>query len=334
MLNHRREMFCPAIFASLPFLKALASDATCSNTAYDWAFSSLPQSPCQIAADLGGVCDSSFYIPALPSGSVYRGPSGDASRMECRCNTVYYSLLYVCAQCQGGGITIWSTYSINCTTTYTVFPHEIPSGTAVPHWAYLDLLLNGTVNVAAAETDTGAETTATVTPSPSSVDRTSTVASGPETTNAPLSGSSGPWKGDTGAIAGGVVGGVLGVGIVVIGIAFFVLRRRRRQKQPGRPQYPEPIVIAPSRTGQKLCDPNDPPTFLVSHSSMASGEYWSLNPRSGDHTYSIMPYEQTVDRRIPAMAFCRPSTPARDYRGVPEIDAPSFNPHVTNGSVS
>ncbi|PBK76710.1 hypothetical protein ARMSODRAFT_948541 [Armillaria solidipes] len=318
MLTLGRKPSFVVFLTAFFFLKTLANDAVCSNTAYDWAFNSLSQSPCQIATSLGEVCDNSFSIPALPSDSVYRGPSGGASRMECRCNTVYYSLLSVCAECQGGGVTIWPTYSINCTTTYTVFPHDIPSDTAVPHWAYLSLLSNGTVDIADAETDTGAEVTATATASSAST-ATSTIASGPETTSASSSGSS---KGDTGAIVGGVVGGVLGVGAIVIGIIFWVLRRR--QKRLGRSQYPEPIFVAPSSMGQKLYDPNDPSTFPFSHSPMSSGEYSHLVP----------PDPQTVGRRSPAMASHRPSTPGRGYRGVPEIDAQSFNPLVPSGNVS
>lgn len=318
MLTLRWKPFLVVFFTAFFFLKTLASDAVCSNTAYDWAFNSLSQSPCQIATNLGEVCDNSFSIPALPSDSVYRGPSGGASRMECRCNTAYYSLLSVCAECQGGGVTIWSTYSINCTTVYTVFPHDIPSDTAVPHWAYLSLLSNGTVDIADAETDTGAEVTATVTASSAST-ATSTIASGPETISASSSGSSKP---DTGAIVGGVVGGVFGVCAIVIGIIFWVLRRR--QKRLGRSQYPEPIFVAPSSMGQKPYDPNDPSTFPVSRSPMSSGEYSHLLP----------PDQQTVGSRNPAMASQRPSTPGRGYRGVPEIDAQSFNPLVPSGNVS
>ncbi|KAK0500600.1 hypothetical protein EDD18DRAFT_1459340 [Armillaria luteobubalina] len=317
MLNLRRKTLFVAFFTNL-FLKTQASDAVCSNTAYNWAFNTLSQSPCQIATNLGEVCDSSFSIPALPSDSVYRGPSGGASRMECRCNTVYYSLLFVCAVCQGGGVTVWPTYNLNCTTKYTVFPHDVPSDTAVPHWAYLSLLSNGTVDIADAETDTGAEVTATATASSAST-ATSTIASGPETTSASSTGSS---KGDTGAIVGGVVGGVLGVAATVIGIIFFVLRRR--QQRLGRSQYPEPIFVAPSSMGQRLYDPNDPSTFPVSQTPMSSGEY----------SYLVPPEQRTVDRRSPAMASDRPSTPGRGYRGVPEIDAQSFNPLVSSRNVS
>ncbi|KAK0481627.1 hypothetical protein IW261DRAFT_1471650 [Armillaria novae-zelandiae] len=315
MLTLRRKPFFVA-FSTTFFLKTLASDAVCSNTAYNWAFNSLSQSPCQIATNLGEVCDNSFSIPALPSDSVYRGPSGGASRMECRCNTVYYSLLSVCAYCQGGGVTIWPIYSHNCTTTYTVFPHDIPSDTVVPHWAYLSLLSNGTVDIADAETDTGAEITATATASSSSP-ATSTIASGPETTSTSSSGSS---KGDTGAIVGGVVGGVVGIAAIVIGIIFFVIRRR--QKRLGRSQYPDRIFVAPSSMGQRLYDPNDPSTFPISQSPMSSGEYSHLIP----------PDQRTVDRRSPVMASDRPPTPGRGYRGVPEIDAQSFNPFVPSGN--
>ncbi|KAK0198945.1 hypothetical protein F5146DRAFT_1131890 [Armillaria mellea] len=233
------------------------------------------------------------------------------------CRLIRYIEVRLGAQV-GGGITIWSIYNLNCTTIYTVFPHDIPSGTAVPHWAYLSLLSNGTVDIADAETDTGAEVTATATASSAST-ATSTIASGPETTSASSSGSS---KGDTGGIVGGVVGGVLGVGAIVIGIIFFVLRRR--QKRPGRSQCPEPIFVAPSSMGQKLYDPNDPSTFPVSHSPMSSGEY----------SYLVPPDQRPVDRRSPAVASDRPSTPGRGYRGVPEIDAESFNPLVPSRNAS
>ncbi len=54
----------------------------------------------------------------------------------------------------------------------------------------------------------------------------------------------------------------------------------------------------------------------------------------GEYSHLLPPDQQTVGSRNPAMASQRPSTPGRGYRGVPEIDAQSFNPLVPSGNVS
>lgn len=85
------------------------------------SFNSIQQSPCEVAADLAGICthgelrhDSftrllsrpmvhtnlGFNIPPLVSpNAFYLGPTAGAST-DCVCSTVYYSLLSACALCQ------------------------------------------------------------------------------------------------------------------------------------------------------------------------------------------------------------------------------------------
>ena len=82
-------------------------------------FNSLHQDPCTVAKYLGGVCinggecipcllsyslklvNLDYPIPALATNQVYTGPNPLAAN-ECRCSSVFYSLLSACAICQDG----------------------------------------------------------------------------------------------------------------------------------------------------------------------------------------------------------------------------------------
>ena len=87
-------------------------------------FSSIGQSPCDIALELLQVCYSQSVLSLSPFGlvqadieslavqvspligtiSAYPGPSL-GSDTSCSCSSVYYSLLSACAYCQGGSVT-------------------------------------------------------------------------------------------------------------------------------------------------------------------------------------------------------------------------------------
>ena len=81
-------------------------------------YNSLNQPPCQAAAYLAAECSNGrtflclahlvgtlidafaeFTIEPVPQGQFYTGPSGSDN---CRCNSVYYSLISGCAGCQKG----------------------------------------------------------------------------------------------------------------------------------------------------------------------------------------------------------------------------------------
>ncbi|KIL68694.1 hypothetical protein M378DRAFT_822990 [Amanita muscaria Koide BX008] len=123
---------------------ANAQEANCTDTSYGWAFNSLGLSPCRVAEQLASPCNINVSITQLPNISyAYFGPpAGEAD--PCRCSSVYYSLLAGCAACQDANWMRWNNYTQNCSTVYlTIFPSPIPSGTKVPHWAYLNVSIDG-----------------------------------------------------------------------------------------------------------------------------------------------------------------------------------------------
>ncbi|KAF9024759.1 hypothetical protein BDZ89DRAFT_1068865 [Hymenopellis radicata] len=234
------------------------SHAVCSNPEYSWTFNSLKQSPCQIGEALGNQClsDGSFYIQPLPTGKMYSGLGG-AAAMPCACNTVYYSLLTLCAKCQGGNIAPFSAWSENCAASYSTFPGPIPAGTAVPYYAYIPLLSNGTFDVDSAVNAVGPEATGSSQP-------TSSSASASIPTASPSSAPS------TGAVVGGLA--LIGVGAIFV---FYLLKKRKKtdaskESEPIMDVWTEPS--APLFTGSsypvfsapRVYDPNDPSTYPLS----------------------------------------------------------------------
>ncbi|KAJ7600981.1 hypothetical protein C8J56DRAFT_911775 [Mycena floridula] len=244
--------------------------ATCTNSAFSWAFNSLNQSPCDIATILASRCDSTFYVPALPAGYFYSG-NGAAYTTECVCNEVYYTLLSVCGDCQQGFASPWPLWSVNCTEaqTFNTYPGTLPSNTRIPHYAYLPLLANGTVDFTTAQFDIGAETVPAVTTTSRRLGSTSS----PDSTNIA---SHKPTP--VGAIVGGVIGGLVLLGLLGVGI-FLCLKKRKsgttaapssaygQGALPG--QHPGPI----SMMNEKQYNPNDPTTFPSGNSAA-----WTQGP--------------------------------------------------------
>ncbi|KAJ6541862.1 hypothetical protein B0H19DRAFT_1174999 [Mycena capillaripes] len=136
------------------------TNATC-DPSFAWSFNSLKQSPCLVAAYLASVCNQGlFQLPALTNGTntigIYQGPPV-AQVNPCGCSSVYYSLLSACADCQFGGIQPWSVFNTNCHTVYPqIFVGDIPSDTAVPHWAYQNITAENNFNSTLAQMQLGA----------------------------------------------------------------------------------------------------------------------------------------------------------------------------------
>jgi len=119
-----------------------AQDATCP-ASFNWNQNSLGQGPCTVAADLESSCRSETYeVPPLTSAGDYYIPpqASNAGDLRCECNTVVYSLYEACTSCQGGMVLSWTNWSGVCTNIDIAgLPYSIPSGTAVPHWAFFDV---------------------------------------------------------------------------------------------------------------------------------------------------------------------------------------------------
>ncbi|KAG2158229.1 uncharacterized protein EDB93DRAFT_1120506 [Suillus bovinus] len=118
---------------------AQASTATCISSD-SWMNNSLQQNPCVVASYLQGVCvGGDFTVGPLSPGWFYGAPSGDGTT-ACACSTVTYSMLAACSVCQDTLYLSWSSWCSNCSMiSIGLYPMDIPAGTKVPNWAYLNV---------------------------------------------------------------------------------------------------------------------------------------------------------------------------------------------------
>jgi hypothetical protein len=103
---------------------------------------------------------------------------------------------------------------------------DIPRGTSVPAWAYLNVTLSDTwdpASVNASIASDAPDSTATGAQSTFNPSASSTSTPAPARTAK---------KSNTGVIVGATVGGVVGVGIIAALISFFVVRNKQRPKNP------------------------------------------------------------------------------------------------------
>ncbi|PIL35110.1 hypothetical protein GSI_02898 [Ganoderma sinense ZZ0214-1] len=260
---------------------AQGTNATC-NSGFEWMTNSKNQSPCLVSSWLFTPCYSSsdsFVYPLSP-GFHYNTPlNSTESATPCRCNTVLFSTISACATCQGQG-------------NYTIpYPVNIPSGTAIPAWAYLDVRVNNTFDPAAAEavaaqdlpessaspgptsslstTQTSESESTTGTSTASYTYLTDGSASGtPSATSNASSSESGSKKSNAGPIAGGVVGGIAGVALIGAAVFFIPRLRSRHGGAPQGSWEQSPVTSAPSI--RRFYDPNNPRTF-PDHDPFANG---------------------------------------------------------------
>ncbi|THU78361.1 hypothetical protein K435DRAFT_928280 [Dendrothele bispora CBS 962.96] len=274
-------------------LKTLAQDplplAKCTEEPYSGFDNSQGEDPCTLGTKVLRLCDRGSYISARPNGTYAGGFSG--SDGACSCSTVLYTLLIICAECQGANTLTWDKYISNCSHIFqTELPPtvQIPPGLAIPHYAFLPLLSDGTVDFNAIREDAQPDVTANASSTTQSTSPTST-------TNSPTQSQSADNEGGrtthTGAIAGGVVGGVLGL-VILAALVFFVRRRLIQKKaidsagnESSQPfsrwvTGPEGSNLRNSNGSEthKLYNPQDPTTFPVSASRTAANQPGESNP--------------------------------------------------------
>lgn len=204
--------------------RGVTSEASCTSS-FSWMQNSLKQDPCLVAAYLQSECASgSWDIQALANDSHYTTPNLDAT--ACQCSWAVYNTIQACAFCQPAGgqtsIIAWPQYKTNCTNLlsneYYPTNFSIPDQTAIPFWATEDptqwnnQIFNASVAQALANEGHG--------------DITQESRDGNGTSDS--TSNSGGKKTNSGAIAGGVVGGV--VFITILGLVAFLLRKRRKRK--------------------------------------------------------------------------------------------------------
>ncbi|EAU88754.2 hypothetical protein CC1G_01127 [Coprinopsis cinerea okayama7 len=257
------------------------SNVVCSD-AYDWAFNDRNQSPCLVSSYLQSGCGTIVSVDLIPEGTHYSGPNATRANV-CNCNTVVYSLTAACGACQGRTVANWTTWVANCPPTFRTiadFPNEIPEGTVVPRWAYINVteLPEQRWNAArarqeAAESETPSSTPNT--PTSESLPPISQSTFNSEQTSKPTQGSESAGKSNAGAIAGGIVGGL--VGLVALGLAIFWFLLRKKRKDETSP--PRDFVIDDGASHAPLAasspPPSSPPPMTM---TSQSGAVSPMNP--------------------------------------------------------
>ncbi|KAH9993792.1 hypothetical protein BJV77DRAFT_996908 [Russula vinacea] len=274
-INIHFAMFDAPLVALLTFLSiidwasAQVNAPPCTISNFSWSFNSLEQSPCLVAAHLFAQCNNGSFtiLPLLPQ-NTYAGPSVGDDGDLCKCGTVGYNLISACDACQGEPWIPYPSWSANCTTIPPTgtFPEPIPVGVRVPNWAYLDIPASSYWNATEAQlTGDSPEVTGSASVSPSLVGGGTTTTS--KTSSSPVP-SAFRGSSNTGAIAGGVVGGIIGVALITGFAAWFTIRRRRaRSPRPpsvdyfGGQESEMGVVPYPPNIGRKLYDPSDPSTY-------------------------------------------------------------------------
>ncbi|KAG2349767.1 hypothetical protein BDR05DRAFT_943645 [Suillus weaverae] len=283
---------------------AQTSTATCLSS-FGWMNNTLGQDPCIVTSYLQSACGAFTMIPLTPS--TYYGAPAPAAADSCSCNTVTYSVMGACSACQNA--------------SYLSYPMNIPTGTRVPNWAYLNV--TGGFDPVAAQnngdlpesTATNVQSTLTVTYSTilsaslttvyASLTSSSAAATGLSPTSASSSTSS-----NVGAIAGGVVGAILGA--VIIGLVTWLLIKRRRSSttssaaHSGHTQsfYSTNTNIFPMAQQSRLYDPSDPTTFPGYRHSLTG-------PITSSSNIDLNP-------SMPSPVFPQQSRP-RQYAGIPQV---------------
>ncbi|KAH9047027.1 hypothetical protein EDB83DRAFT_2553732 [Lactarius deliciosus] len=258
---------------------------TDTGSSWEWSFNSLGHNPCLVTAYMMSTCYGSsnmlylctshrvltdiaegFVVEPLQFRDYYLPPTqGQVQEANsCWCSTVIFSLLSACGECQNGLSTLWTEFSQNCPGIIepSTFSHPVPEGTRVPQWALLDITR---ANIWDA-------TTAQI------------IGDTPEILPGGLIGTSAEdpsRRSNTGAIAGGVAGGVVAIAAIA-GVMFIFWRRQQRAKAPpavspvndvSPPLPPSPMTqVHPAPTPSyadyttqgsrmSLYDPNNPNTY-------------------------------------------------------------------------
>lgn len=222
---------------------AWASQAVCNRGGWQWKANSLGQDPCAFGSILQAACrdNGPYSIRPLNGPDDAYGPPKKSTDLTtgvnatldffCECDTVTYMIFMACTHCQSGTILSWAVWTADCPAITTMqYPHRIPQGTAIPRWAFYNIL------------GTPGET----------YDDTAAMAIGRDPEE--KSHNSGN-KGRVGAIAGGVVGSVA----LITLSAVVVIRRRRRRR--GNQPYPRETSgdIEEESPGPSTANANSPP---------------------------------------------------------------------------
>jgi len=217
------------------FIKLLAgvsaqvnTSATCQSQ-YSWMSNSKGQSPCLVAAYLQAQCNNGTFQMSNISYPGYYSPVGANA---CTCSTVTYSMVTACGFCQDANTPYWTQWSSACSAVYLQqYTPTIPAETAIPHWAYLNVVILNGLDVTAAREYLNTAPDSTATSSTTSISSMTSTLSLSSTSmfspspSPPMPPAHHPMN-NKGAIAGGVVGGLIALGLIGV-IAVILIRRCR-----------------------------------------------------------------------------------------------------------
>lgn len=275
----------------------LADFATCQ-AGWEWANNTRQQNPCEIAGALEAACEgfSVYVLGPLSQGTNYVSPQKNSSSKKCQCNTVQYSLYMACTACQNVTTQTWSFWSQFCDQVYvTQYPETIPSSTAVPHWAYLNYTVGDKFDPVTAKAAGGLPEV--LAPVPSTISLSSTSSGSGSTSMMVVSTSTSTGQGDNrkkssnaGAIAGGVVAGLVALAAIGVGVWIFLRRRAMSRGNGSSSDYFRVSTGAPGMSEHgtetshlRLYDPSDPSTY-PSHTDYDPSEPHTTAPHNGHYS--------------------------------------------------
>ncbi|KAF5343893.1 hypothetical protein D9758_012119 [Tetrapyrgos nigripes] len=246
-----------------------------------------------------------FFIPAIGPGQFY-GPTGNNTEPEinpCTCSTVYFSLLTVCSACQAADT--------------AAPPAPLPTGLAIPHWAYLPLLANGSVNVAAIVADHHILPTEADILGPSSSAETSKPSS-PVSASTSAIASPSIHRQNTGLIIGAVVGPVAFLALLALCTGWWCLRRKSNSTGHRQNDKEESAEVKSSALLETIVDP-----FIAVPLSLPYLSQGRLSAQSSDQEISH-PSAQGSSKRLTgatvysehrSSALSSPSWQSQSYNG-------------------
>ncbi|PIL36659.1 hypothetical protein GSI_00348 [Ganoderma sinense ZZ0214-1] len=308
------------------------------------------QNPCLIAAYLSVPCvgeTAAVDEPLDDPSQFYDGPLFGAD--NCSCNTVMYSIVEACQLCQ---FDTGEEPQLECMVK-ELYPMAIQPGTAVPAWAYLDVVKVDRFNETAARlvaaanvpestavsSSSSTSTTTTITfstTSATSQSTTITTSSQPSTTGLGGAAGSGSNHSDSkGPLVGGIVGGVLGL-LLISALVFYILLRHCRLTGATHAQPDSGGHAALSAEGtlsrSGTPGPYGHPAALKERttSPMDSVVYDPDDPRTFPPRMGMAPMggsvdghmcETTVTSGYASSLGYRPTAVGSIYRGAPEVSA-------------
>ncbi|KAL5495852.1 hypothetical protein ACEPAI_1316 [Sanghuangporus weigelae] len=278
----------------------MASQLASCPSDFSWMNNGIGQDPCTIAAWLIALCvDPTTNLPAsvAPIGNgqtTYLPPNG-TSATACTCSWAFYNTIEACTVCQDFSAQDYSSWSSSCdvlgqtsTSTYWQSSTSFSSRTRLPRWSILNPSKwdSGTFSATQAEEIANQNASASQ-PTVSSSSTSPSSSSG--------SASAATKKTNVGAIAGGVVAGILALLVAGIALWFFLVKKRGRSNARRRAQREhvdldaEPDGDFLARSSSFMTQSGNP---LAAHLRSQSLSYSATSPTSPTSPMSYNPTNQ------------------------------------------